>query len=214
MVAARGLELDDKGRGGLEQGQNLVEGRDLLVRALEPELLQLLQRQILDLAVCIRAAPQIGIVEDGERAVLQQVHVQLRAEAVLDGPAEGGEGVFGDDGLVMEAAVRVAVFFEELPLRVPLPAPQRQREQQIQRQKHDQNDADCQHGKDFFLLISWFSTKAPLSGELSAKQTERLSQICHKTQTANSVCGLERKKRAQRKRGSANSGDSFRRGRF
>ena len=43
---------------------------------------------------------------------------------------------------------------------------------------------------------------------------ERLSQICHKTQTANSVCGLERKKRAQRKRGSANSGDSFRRGRF
>lgn len=110
MVAARGLELDDKGRGGLEQGQHLVEGRDLLVRALEPELLQLLQRQILNLAVCIRAAPQIGIVEDGERAVLQQVHVQLRAEAVLDGPAEGGEGVFGDDGLVMEAAVRVAVF--------------------------------------------------------------------------------------------------------
>ena len=106
-------------------------------------------------------------MEDGERAVLQQVHVQLRAEAVLDGPAEGGEGVFGDDGLVMEAAVRVAVFFEELPLRVPLPAPQRQREQQIQRQKHDQNDADCQHGKDFFLLISWFSTKAPLPGELA-----------------------------------------------
>ena len=51
-------------------------------------------------------------------------------------------------------------------------------------------------------------------GMLAAKQTERLSQICHKTQTANSVCGLERKKRAQRKRGSANSGDSFRRGRF
>ena len=177
MVAARGLELDDKRRGGLEQGQNLVEGRDLLVRALEPELLQLLQRQILDLAVYIRAAPQIGIVEDGERAVLQQVHVQLRAEAVLDGPAEGGEGVFGDDGLVMEAAVRVAVFFEELPLRMPLPAPQRQREQQIQRQKHDQNDADCQHGKDFFLLISWFSTKAPLPGELSPKVTERLPQI-------------------------------------
>ena len=31
-------------------------------------------------------------------------------------------------------------------------------------------------------------------GMLSAEQTERLSQICYKTQTANSVCGLERKK--------------------
>ena len=31
-------------------------------------------------------------------------------------------------------------------------------------------------------------------GMLSAKLTERLSQICYKTQTANSVCGLERKK--------------------
>ena len=31
MVAARGLELDDKGRGGLEQGQNLVEGSAALV---------------------------------------------------------------------------------------------------------------------------------------------------------------------------------------
>ena len=38
-------------------------------------------------------------------------------------------------------------------------------------------------------------TKAPLKGELAAARlTERLSQICHKTQTANSVCGLERKK--------------------
>ena len=49
---------------------------------------------------------------------------------------------------------------------------------------------------------------------LGAAETERSSQICDKTQTANSVCDLERKKRAQRKRGSANSGDSFRRGRF
>ena len=31
-------------------------------------------------------------------------------------------------------------------------------------------------------------------GMLSAKLTERLSQICYKTQTANLVCGLERKK--------------------
>nr|DAL87098.1 MAG TPA: hypothetical protein [Caudoviricetes sp.] len=41
-----------------------------------------------------------------------------------------------------------------------------------------------------------------------------MSQICiEKTQTANSVCGLERKKRAQRIRGLA-CRDSFRRGRF
>ena len=49
---------------------------------------------------------------------------------------------------------------------------------------------------------------------VSRRLTERSSQIRMKTQTANSVCGLERKKWAQRKRGSANSGDSFRRGRF
>ena len=34
--------------------------------------------------------------------------------------------------------------------------------------------------------------KAPLPGELSAKLTERLLQMCYKSQTANSVCGLER----------------------
>ena len=37
---------------------------------------------------------------------------------------------------------------------------------------------------------------------VSRRLTERLSQICMKTQTANLVCGLERKKRAQRKRDS------------
>ena len=56
--------------------------------------------------------------------------------------------------------------------------------------------------------------RLPLPGELSAQLTERLSQICiEKTQTANSVCGLERKKRAQRIRSLACK-DSFRRGRF
>ena len=56
--------------------------------------------------------------------------------------------------------------------------------------------------------------KAPLPGELSAQLTERLSQICiEKTQTANLVCGLERKKRAQRIRSLACKA-SFRRGRF
>ena len=42
---------------------------------------------------------------------------------------------------------------------------------------------------------------------------ERLLQIRHKTQTANSACGLERKKRAQRKTDVA-CGGSFRRGHF
>ena len=54
----------------LEQGEDFVERRDLLVRALEPELLQLLQRQILDLTLDVRAALQVGVVEHGERAVL------------------------------------------------------------------------------------------------------------------------------------------------
>ena len=49
---------------------------------------------------------------------------------------------------------------------------------------------------------------------VSRRLTERLLQICiGKTQTANSVCGLERKKRAQRIRSLACK-DSFRRGRF
>ena len=51
-------------------------------------------------------------------------------------------------------------------------------------------------------------------GMLSAKQTERSLQICiEKIQTANSVCGLERKRRAQRIRDVA-CGGSFRRGHF
>ena len=57
--------------------------------------------------------------------------------------------------------------------------------------------------------------RLPFQGSwLGAAETERLSQICiEKTQTANSVCGLERKKRAQRIRSLACK-DSFRRGRF
>ena len=70
MVAARGLELDDEGRCMLKQGEDFVEGRNLFVRALKVELLQLVQRQILDLALDICAALQVGIVEDGKRAVL------------------------------------------------------------------------------------------------------------------------------------------------
>ena len=35
---------------------------------------------------------------------------------------------------------------------------------------------------------------SPFRGAVSRRLTERLSQICDKTQTANSVCGLERKK--------------------
>ena len=116
-------------------------------------LLQLVQRQILDLALDIRAALQIRVMEDGKRAVLQKMHVQLRAEAALDGPAEGGEGVFGDDGLVVIAPVGVTVLLENLPLPVSLPAPQRQRKQQIERQKHDQDDADCQHS---YRLLSCY----------------------------------------------------------
>ena len=151
MVAARGLKLDDERRFVLEQGKNLVKGRDLLVRALKPELLQLVQRQILDLALDIRAALQIRVMEDGKRAVLQKMHVQLRAEAALDGPAEGRQRVFRDDGLVVIASVGIAVLFENFPLLMSLPAPQCQRKQQIEHQKHAQNDADCQHDEDFFL---------------------------------------------------------------
>ena len=42
--------------------------------------------------------------------------VQLRTEAALDGTAEGGDGVFGDAGLVVEAAVGEAPFAEALPV--------------------------------------------------------------------------------------------------
>ena len=49
---------------------------------------------------------------------------------------------------------------------------------------------------------------------VSRRLTERLSQIYIKNKTASLACGLKRKKRAQRKRDSANSGGSFRRGRF
>ena len=59
------------------------------------------------------------------------------------------------------------------------------------------------------------SQKAPRKGSCQPwADREVVSDSHRKTQTANSVCGLERKKRTQRKRSSANSGDSFRRGRF
>ena len=81
------------------------------------------------------------------------MHVQLRAEAALNRPAESRQRVFGNDGLVVIASVGIAVLFENFPLLMPFPAPQRQREQQIERQKHDQDDADCQHG---YRLLSCY----------------------------------------------------------
>ena len=60
---------------------------------------------------------------------------------------------------------------------------------------------EISHGGSSFCMVSApkAHSQAPLPGELAgAAETERLSQICDKTQTANSVCGLERKKRAQR----------------
>ena len=65
--------------------------------------------------------------------------------------------------------------------------------------------------RDVWLHITQGS---PGRGAVSRRLTERLLQICiEKTQTANLVCGLERKKRAQRKTDVA-CGGSFRRGRF
>ena len=69
MIAARGLQLDDKRRCRLKQGKHLVKGRDLLVRALQPQLLEFFQRQIFDLPVRACAAPEVGVVEHGQRAV-------------------------------------------------------------------------------------------------------------------------------------------------
>ena len=54
----------------LKQGENLVKGRNLLIRALKTKLLQFVQRQILNLALDVCAAPQIRVMEHGKRAVL------------------------------------------------------------------------------------------------------------------------------------------------
>ena len=70
MIAARGFEFDNQGRCMLKQGENLVKGRDLLIRALKTKLLQFVQRQILNLALDVCAAPQIRVMEHGKRAVL------------------------------------------------------------------------------------------------------------------------------------------------
>ena len=69
-------------------------------------------------------------------AVFQQMHVQLRAEAMLHGAAECRHRIFGDLRLVVVAAVRVA---EALQLPHGLLARPRGQQQKIHAEKRQYN---------------------------------------------------------------------------
>ena len=67
-------------------------------------------------------------MDDDDLVVGSEVHVELRAEAVLARTAEGGKRVLGNtDREVMETAVRVAVTADDLPPHVDggVPPPRR-----------------------------------------------------------------------------------------
>ena len=135
MVAPLGLQLDDQGRAVLEQLQHLLQQGDLLIGALQAVLLQLLRRQVLHQHVGAGGAPEAGIVDDSQAAVLHQVNIQLCAVAVFNGPAEGGHGVFGDMGLVVIAPVGVTEQPQQAPGAVAPAALQKQGEKLSQDQK-------------------------------------------------------------------------------
>ena len=58
-------------------------------------------------------------MKNGERAVAQQMHVQLRAVSVPDGAAKGRKGVFRYAvGAAMQPAVGVAPMLQRRPARM------------------------------------------------------------------------------------------------
>ena len=143
-VAPLSLQLHhQRGLAG-EDGQHLLQQGDVVLRALQPVVFQVLRRQILDLHVHTGGAQQGGVVDHGQMAVLHQVDIQLRAEAALDGAAEGGNGIFGDAGLIVEAAVGEAPLAEPLPV-LTAAAAQAQRIQQTNKDQQAQQDIYDRH---------------------------------------------------------------------
>ena len=138
-VAPLGLQLYDQRRLARKDGQHLVQQGDVVLRTLQPVVFQLLRRQILDLHVHTGGTQQGGVVDDRQTAVLHEMDVQLRAEAALDGAAEGGQGVFGDTGLIVEAAVGEAPLAEALPVLAAAAAQAQHIQQAQQHQKSQQN---------------------------------------------------------------------------
>ena len=143
-VAPLRLQLHDQRRLAGEDGQHLLQQGDVMLGALQPVLLQLLRRQILHQYVRTGGTQQGSIVDHRQMAVLHQMHVQLRAEAALYGPAEGGQGVFRDAGLVMIAPVGVVPAAEAVPVFAPAAA-QAQEIQQQHEQRQQQKDQKYRH---------------------------------------------------------------------
>ena len=155
-VAPLRLQLHDQRRLAGEDGQHLLQQGDVMLGALQPVLLQLLRRQILHQHVRAGGAFQGRVVDDRQMAVLHQMHVQLRAEAALYGPAEGGQGVFRDAGLVMIAPVGVVPAAEAVPVFAPA-APQTEDIQQS-----DENNNCQKKPKQFHISRSPYFPKCPV----------------------------------------------------
>ena len=79
-------------------------------------------------------------MDHGQMPVCHQVHVQLRAKAVLQRPAEGRHGVLRHPHRrVMEPPVRVAHPLQLIPAGLALPRQQHQAPEQEQRHRDEKN---------------------------------------------------------------------------
>ncbi len=133
----------------------------MVLRALQSIVGQILRRQVLDLHVRPGGTQQGGVVDDGQMAVLHQVYVQLRAEAALYRAAEGGDGVFGDAGLVMIAPVGIVPLFEIVPVAPPLLAAQGQQVQEKDHRDQGGQYDEPSHRETSFQSLSTSSTSSP-----------------------------------------------------
>ena len=103
VVDRRVLDLDVEDRVALARpGEHLVQRRNPLARVLRPEpaagieRLELGQRMVADCAVAVGGSIDGLVVNDDERVVPRQVHVQLNpVGAKLEPTLEGGQSVFG-----------------------------------------------------------------------------------------------------------------------
>ena len=68
-----------------------------------------------------RLAVQQRIVDHRQRAILQQMHIQLRAVTGIHSRMEGGQGIFGNT-FPMETPVGILPALQRLPAGMSLPA--------------------------------------------------------------------------------------------
>ena len=132
-IAVSGFEFNDQRGLPVKQVQHLLECGNRLVRAAQMIVFQVLGSQVFHEALPAGGPLQVGIVHDGQRAVLQQMDIEFNAIALVQSSLVGGQAVFRLL-VIVEAPVGIEPAPKGLHAGLIFPAPETE---QVQNHEND-----------------------------------------------------------------------------